>query len=228
MGMLRITASGAYYSGAGKRGKDIVDFENVVGLIPVIDRERVQQAVMWRMIQIWISKDKRYYGEENIKRFDLLRVCYIDKIEEVDGKPAIIGKNVKDLDWEGLQDLAVWKNLRKIPNYKTTDLRTARETAYLEYSRLLGRKIDPDRKGYDYGALPELIIEDDDRVAAPPVTKSNEEVIAEEQENRSAEEEKTFTLVELRKIAKAKGIKLPSKATLDEAYRIVIKGEKDE
>lgn len=223
MGMLKITASGAYYSGPGGRGKEIVDFEGVVGIIPVIDKERVQQAVMWRMIQIWISQDKRF-----TKRFDLLRVCHIDKIEEVDGELGISGKNIKELDWEGLQDLAVWKDLRKIPNYKTTDLRTARETAYLEYSKLVGNKIDPDRKGYDYGALPALIIKDDGKVAPPHTTQSNEEVLAEEQRNQSAGEDKTFTLSELKKIAKAKGIKLPAKVTLDEAYRIVIKGEANE
>jgi len=224
MGMLKIAASGAYYTGGGARGKETVDYENVTGIIPVIDKDRVQQAVMWRMIQIWISKDARY-----TKRFDLLRVCYIDKIEDVDGKPEIIGKDVKELDWEGLQDLAVWKDLRKIPNYKTSDLRTAREIAYLEYSRLIGNKIDPDRKGYNYASLPALIIADDNRVAEPHKTKSNDEVIAEEQENKSVgEEEKTFTLAELRKIAKAKGIKLGAKITLEEAYQIVIKGESGE
>lgn len=219
--MLKITVSGAYYSGAGKGGKEIVDFENITGIIPDIENERIQQAVMWRLIQIWISKNEKF-----TKRFDLLRNCYIDKVEKVAGKPGIVGKNIKELTWEELQELAVWKNLKKIPEYKKTDIRSAREKAYVEYALLLGKEVNPESKSYNYAELPDLVIANDDKVAGPDKQKSNEEVLAEAQEDTSVREDKTFTLPELKKIAKAKKIKLPANVTHDQAYELVIGGKK--
>lgn len=215
MGLLKVTVSGAYYSGAGSRGKEIVDFENVVGIIPEIDEGFIQQAVMWRMIQIWLSKDGKYP-----KRVDQIRHCYIDKVEKAEGKLGIIGKNIKDLSWEELQDLAVWKNL-KIPEYRQTDLRFAREKAYVGYAALMGTIINPDAEDYNYASLPDLKIVDDGKVASPAQGRSNEEVIADAQKGED-EGDKTFDLKELKKIARAKKIKLPPNVTFDEAYRRVI------
>lgn len=219
--MLKVTVSGSYYSGTGARGKEIVDYEGVVIVIPEIEEHRIQQAVMWRLIQIAISKDPKF-----TKRFDTLRHCYIDKVEKVAGKPSIIGKDIKEMTWEELEELAVWKNLRQIPIYKTTDLRFAREKAYLEYSALIDKKLDPEEEGYNYAALPELVIEDDDKVAIPEKQKTNEEIIAGAQEDTGLAEDPTFTLKELKALAKKQKIALPANVKYDEAYRLVIGGKK--
>lgn len=215
--MLKVTLTGAYYSGSGKV-KETVDFE-LQGIIPNINQDRILQACKCRMVKVWLANDKTY-----TKRVDRIVTCYVDNIEEVDGDPSIIGKNIKELSWDELQALAVWKNI-KIPLYKTMDLRTAREKSYLLYSELLGNEIDPKADGYNYASLPELIIEDDGAVREPEDQKTNEDIIENEQENESVKDNGTLTLAELKKVAKAKGIKIPQNVSKKELEKLVFGGE---
>lgn len=216
--MLKVTLSGAYYSGSGK-GKETVDFE-LTGLMPKIDEGRILQACKCRLVKVWLDKDKKY-----TKRVDRIITCYVDNIEEVEGDLSIIGKNIKELTWEELQDLAVWKNI-KVPLYKSKDLRTAREQAYLLYSELLGNEIDPNSDGYNYAALPALVIKDDGIVREPEEQKTNESIIEDEQENESVKDNGTLTLAELKKVAKAKGIKIPQNVSKKDLEKLVFGGEK--
>jgi len=222
--MFKVTVSGSYRTGSGK-GSEIVDFENVTGVMPECAEELIQSNVMRRMLPIWIKADKKY-----TQRYDMVRTCYIDKVETIKGQPGIVGKDVKELAWEELQELMVWKNLRKIPTFRSTDLRIAREIAYLEYSKLLGKEINTKAKGYNYVNLPALVIKDDGKIAATPETKTNEEVLQGEQENTGVATgsgpDKTFTLAELKQIAKDKGIKLPANISYARAFELVIKDQK--
>lgn len=215
--LLKVTVSGDYRT-SGKAGSDIVDFDNVVITMPDCIDDHIMFNVQNRMLQIAILKDKRY-----TQHYEMFRSVYVDKVERIEGKSAIIGKNIKELTWEELQELAVYKHLRDIPGYRATDLRYAREKAYIEYSKhFLGKKIDPDAKGYNFANLPDLVVDGTDKVATAPTQKSNEESLKEEQESRATNEEKTFTMKELRKLAKDKGIKLPPNVTYNEAVKLVI------
>ena len=203
--MLKVTVSGDYRTSGGKEGK-IVDFENVVGIMPdcELDENGVLSHVKARYLGQWIKLDGRYTA-----RFAGARTTYIDKMETVPGVPSCIGKNIKDLSWEELQDLAVLKNLLRIPLTHLTDLRSGRETAYLEYSKhILLREIDTKAETYNFLKLPAIIVTHDGITAAPEVKQDNEAVISAEQDNASTEDT-NFTLEELKKIAKERGVKYP-------------------
>lgn len=216
MGMLKVTVSGDYRT-SGKSGSDIVDFEGVVVIMPECHEDFIMPNVQNRLLQIAIKGDKRY-----TQRFEMFRTVYIDKVEKIAGQPSVVGKNIKELSWEELQELACYKNLRIIPAYRATDLRYAREAAYIEYSKhILGKEIDKEAKGYNFVELPDLFVDGSDKKAASPKQKTNEDALNDEQDNKGSED-KTFTLEELKKIAKEKGIKLPANVSYDKAFKLVI------
>jgi hypothetical protein len=223
MGMLKVTVSGDYRT-SGKMGSDIVDFEGVVIIMPECHEDFIMPNVQNRLLQIAIKGDKRF-----TQRFEMFRSVYVDKVEKIEGKPSVVGKNIKDLSWEELQELACYKNLRLIPAYRASDLRHAREVAYIEYSKhILGKDIDKEAKGYNFVELPNLFVDGSEKKAASPKPQTNEEAISEEQANTGAGpgSDKTFTLAELKKIAKEKGIKLPANVSYEKAFKLVIGDQK--
>lgn len=210
MGMFKVTISGDYRTSGGVHG-DIVDFDGVTGIMPECDEAWVQSHVMNRFVGIWLKADKRYPA-----RFNSLRSVYVDGIERIKGTPSCIGKNIKELSWEELQELAVAKHLLRIPLIQATDIRTARETAYLEYSeKILGKKINVNNPEYSYAKLPALVVSSDG-IADDEPTQTNEEAIAQAQE-----ENKEFTLDELRKLAKDKGIEFHPRTGYAKLYSMV-------
>ena len=151
-------------------------------------------ASVQRMLPIWITRDDRYE-----KRFEQRDVVYIDGCEDVKEESPIIGKDIFSLDWEGLQHLAILKNLRKIPLYKSRNLREAREKAYREYSeKILGVDIPEDRPVSEW---PKLTITGHKDSAETEKTKSNDEVIS-----AVSDDSRPYTMDELKEIAKDSGI----------------------
>lgn len=210
MGMLKVTISGDYRTSGGAHG-DIVDFEKVVGVMPECPEEWVKSHIMNRFLSQWLKADSRYPA-----RFNARRSVYIDSIEKVSGQPSCIGKDIKVLSWDELQELAVLKHLCRIPLTHAVNIRSARETAYLEYSdKILNNKIDTNRKDYSFAELPALVVQAEG-VAEEDVKKSNEEVISQVQEETGE-----FTLDELKTLAKEKGIEHPTKIGYNRLYRLV-------
>lgn len=210
MGMLKVTISGDYRTSGGAHG-DIIDFEGVVGVMPECDEAMIQSHVMNRFVGAWIKASGKYAA-----RFNSRRTCYVDKVEKIAGKPSCIGKDIKALSWDELQELAVVKNLLQIPLTHATDIRAARETAYLQYSeKILGKKIDTNTKKYNYAELPKLVVEAEG-VAEPEAKLSNSEAIAGAQE-----ESGEFTIEELRKLAKEKGIEFHHASGYKKLYELV-------
>lgn len=208
MKMLKVTVSGDYRTATG----EVVDYDNVVGIIPKCPEEWILSHVKNRFIGEWIKKDEKYK-----KRFHSARTVYIDKVETVEGEPSCIGKDIKELNWDELQELAVMKNLFTIPLKHTVDLRTARDTAYFEFNeKILGRKLK-DRHGkmkdanglftvdYIFAELPAMII-DGISAADIPQKKSNSQVLDEAADRDIEEDGNDFTMEELVALAKQRGI----------------------
>ena len=203
--MYKVTVSGDYRTSGGKEG-NIVDFEGVTGIMPECGTEKdpmdnegiVLSHVVARYLSAWIRADKRFTA-----RYADNRTTNIDKIERVPGTPSCIGKDIKTLSWEELQDLAVLKNLLRIPLVHAVDLRSAREIAYVQYSKLiLGKDINTNNEEYSFLKLPALKVSSDG-IAQPEEQLSNEEALAQEQESQP---QGAFTIDELRQMAKDKGI----------------------
>lgn len=128
--MIKLTVSGSFRTSPGT-DKNRHDFFNVTGLIPDCSEE-YHIPFAQRMFPIWKqSKDNKKINE--VPFSGLIKV-YVDAAEEgVSGKPSCIGKNIKEMTWEELQDLACYLNLREIPLYRQGSLRAAQEKAYEMY-----------------------------------------------------------------------------------------------
>lgn len=214
--LLRVTISGDFRTN-GKNGSEIVDFENVVGVMPFCEEDFIMFNVQNRMLQLWLKADKRY-----TQHFEMMRTVHIDNVETIEGEPEIVGKNIKEMSWEELQILAAYKHLRNIPAYRTTDLRYAREVAYCEYSRLiLNAGINREDEKFNFAKLPAIIVDAESSPAEPPKQVSNDEVLKGEQVKNRIDDQ-TFTMEELRAIAKEKKIKLPPHVSYDKAVKLVI------
>lgn len=213
--MFKVTVSGDYRTSGGVGGA-IVDFENVVGVMPDCDERMINSHVQNRYLGQWIKADKRY-----TERFNSRRNCYIDKVEVVSGVPSCNGKDIKKLDWIELQDLAVSKNLLRIPLIHASDIRAAREIAYLEYSKkVLDREIDVKDEEYDFAKLPALIV-----AGEAPVAINEEKRNAEESLKDAETSDTDFSLSDLKKIAKKNNIKLSPNMTKGEIERVLFQSD---
>lgn len=210
MKLLKVSVSGSYKTASG----DIVDFEDVTGVIPFVEEEHAKMHVRARYASEWVRNAKGEDGEKIYKdRIDHVRQVFIDTIEEIEGNDlSFVGKDIKKMTYEELQDLATSKDLRTIPLPKAvsgTDIREMRTRAYIEYAmKVFKDDIDDSLVDFNFADLPEMFV---DGVARKETAKktTNEEMIALEQGSSSTSSPKdTMTLEELRKVAKEK--KIPS------------------
>jgi hypothetical protein len=212
--MFKVTVSGDYRTNGGSQG-DVIDFNEVVGYMPECSEEMVMSHIQNRLLGDWIRADKRYTA-----RFNSRRTVFIDKIEVVPGVASCNGKDIKKMSWGELQDLAISKNLLRIPLKNAVSEREAREIAYLEYSdKVLGEKIDT-KDDFNFAKLPALIVEGELDAAAPEKKISNEEAIAEEEEVSS-----DISFADLKKEAKRRDIKFSNKTSKKELIELLaVKG----
>lgn len=242
MKMLKVTISGSYRNSK----KEIVDFENVSGLIPLVDDEHAAMHVRSRYAATWVRAATNPDGEKKYpERIDAMRQVFIDTIEEVDGVPSYIGKSIKAMSFEELQDLATAKDLRRIQLPKEqsgVDLRTMRATAYMDYaSKVLGmddslrldpknplpveKRINPDTEGYNFAKLPDIIVDAATRVdTAKKMT--NEDIINLEASTTdlSSKPGSNLTLQDLRNIATEKNIPFHPTIGFDALYARIYGG----
>lgn len=217
---LKVTISGSYRTA----NRDIVDFDDVSGIIPFVDEDLAAMHVRGRYAVMWVKNAVDKAGAKLYpKRIEDMRQVFIDDIEEIEvDEFSYVGKDIKELTFEEMQDLATAKDLRSIPLPKElsgTSLREMREKAYLAYSeKVLGRYIDPNKPEYNYAKLDKLRIDGDvRREATGKIT--NEEMIEQEQKNPSTEPpKKNLTLDDLKNIAKHKGIQVQPDIGFDELY----------
>lgn len=218
MKALKVTISGSYHLA----NKDIRDFEKVTGIIPHCDEDVATMHVMRRYAPIWISADKEKYPD----RIHGMREVHIDKIEEVkDHKFSFIGKDIREMDAEELQDLATAKDLRKIPLWKVGGIREARTRAYTSYStEILGKFIDEKAAGFNVMHQKPIVVKDGGPRRNVSRKITNEEFLEAEAANVSikrGEIKSSLTLAELKQLADDKGIEHPPKITYDALYRML-------
>jgi len=195
MSMLKFKINGIYKNGYGSQGERF-DYE-CEGLMPVCDEEYYQQNAN-RLVSFWV-KDKGYK-----ERFEEAETVYIDKVEEVDEECPIDGKNIKELDWLGLQYLACKHHLNAIPLHQQTALSEARLRACKEYTvKVLGLEAPKDATRLD--DYPDLILDKSNYQAEPEEVLTNEEVLNSMQQKTDAVKEE-YTLEELKLMADNKGI----------------------
>lgn len=184
--------------------EDYVDFENVKGIIPAAKHEEFASAMARvRYAPMWIGKDPKYK-----KRVRSMREVFIDDINETESEFSFVGKNIKEMTYEELQDLATAKDLRAVPLYKKAGLRQTQIIAYAEYSlKILGEDIEYKKVGFNFADCPPLVVPDANPVDNETGRISNEDIIEQEMNSTSPQGAKTtLTRAELEKIATDKRI----------------------
>lgn len=194
MSMLKFKVNGIYKNGYGSQGERF-DYE-CEGLMPVCDEEYYQQNAN-RLVGFWI-KDAGYK-----ERFEEYETVYIDKVEEVDEECPIDGKNIKDLDWLGLQYLACKHHLNAIPLHQQVALSEARVKACKEYIVKVNRGELPAKQDR-LDDFPDLILSKSNYQVEPEEVLTNEEILNSMQQKTDIKEE--YTLEELKAMANDKGI----------------------
>ncbi len=88
-----------------------------------------------RMFPVWYKTQNKY--KFNFRGLINIQIVFA---KEVEGDNICIGKDIKELTWEELQYLALYKNLRDIQHYRVGSLLEARERAYENYERIVNGK----------------------------------------------------------------------------------------
>jgi hypothetical protein len=130
---LKLTTAGSFKTEvASDKGRK--SFSKVIGFMPFCDPEHLVGNAQ-RLFAIWVqdSEYKKLNYEGTIK-------IHVDDYEACDHYFEFIGKSIKDMNWEDLQYLACYKNIREIPLYRVGELRAAQERAYIEYERRVNNK----------------------------------------------------------------------------------------
>lgn len=223
MKALKVTISGSYRNSK----REVFDFENVTGIIPAVEEDLAAMHVRGRYALPWVkgATDPKTGEKLYPERIEDMRQVFIDNVEEVDADLSFLGKDIKEMSFEELQDLATYKDLRTIPLPKElsgVSLREMRVAAYAAYSdAFFGTDLakEKDQAGFNYAALPALVVEGASR-RDPTVKLTNEEVLAQEEKKMDigSTPKSNMTIDELRKIAKSKNIAFTQNTSFDDLY----------
>ena len=223
---LEFTISGSYYNSK----KEIVDFDNIKGKIPVCDEENGvgSMHVRGRFAARWIKDAKDANDEPRYpERVHKLRQVHIDDVQPATGEYSFSGKNIKELNVNEMQELAVAKDLRFIPlpeaGYDLRDMRTRTYVAYAE--KVLKKKIKFQDEDFNFAKLPAIFLDASLR-RETSLKLTNEEIIEQEQKGSGKavnygekdDPKNRFTLEELKTLADTKNIEYPEDIEFDDLY----------
>lgn len=131
---LKVTISGSYRSA----NRQIESFDGVVGYMPNLAEDKVNQMAIRRYARVWVAQAKNKDGDPKFKYIANIRQVFVDSIEDNEEKPnavlSYVGKDIMEMNFEELQDLAAANDLNGIPLYKVGSLVTARRIAFSEYA----------------------------------------------------------------------------------------------
>jgi uncharacterized protein YeeX (DUF496 family) len=139
MKMKELSVSGSFKTQAGT-DKERVSFSGMKIVIPEPDSkeftedELVQYAM--RMFPIFKKEDEKIadYNYEGLIKI------YVDGVKESKRKFPLEGVDIKEMDFEQLQYLAVAMGIREIPLYHSGSIREARERTYELFMKVVRKK----------------------------------------------------------------------------------------
>lgn len=145
---LKAVISGSFKATDG----EIESFDRVTGIIPRLNTSppegeiisKAEQMIIRRYAAIWIGRtqkkgpDGQTLDEGKYKRVQKVRQVFIDSIEDNEENPdavlSYVGKDIMEMNFEELQDLAAANDLSQIPLYKVNSLQHARRVAWSEWA----------------------------------------------------------------------------------------------
>ncbi len=216
------TVSGSYHNSK----KEICDFEGLRVTVPF----NVEEVAVMHMQSRYVMRELRGSKKYAEERAHHIRQVFVDNIDVIDSKPlSFVGKKLKELSDDEMQDLATALDLRGIPLPKFQSgmsLRDMRVRAYKEYTEKF-LKMAPQKMEViegEFGSLPDFTLEGLTR-ADRTGRISNEEIISKEQSHKETGDDKgrvdpkkIFSFDELKKIAAEKGVTVHPSETFQELY----------
>jgi len=218
----RFTISG-YYTNSKK---EVVDFENITGIVPATDYDVALMHVRGRFARLWVANAKNDDGSARYpERIAEMGQVHDDKMEEIDHDFSFVGKDIKEMTDEELQHLSVYKDLRRIPfpaRFSGSSIREMRILAYCEYSDavlgtdLLQKKDQPEFKWYD---MPPLVVVGGKRVDNT-IKLTNDDILELEQAPMGIMDtpKSNLTIDDLRDIARKRNISFSKNISFDDLY----------
>lgn len=211
---LKVTISGSYRTNDYK----IVDFSELTGFIPFTDEEIATMHIRGRYARMWVMKDPKFKD-----RLVDTRECHIDAMEECEHDFSYLGKDIRSMTQEELQDLATAKDLRLIPLYKKGSEREARTKAYAAYSEhVLKRVVKYKEAGFNLMKMPPIVVKDGGWRADDTRKLTNEEVM--DTEETVGSPKTSLTREELEQLARNQGIEFHPKISNDNLYKRIYGG----
>lgn len=221
MKLMKATISGSYRTSTG----EYVDFDDVEGFLPFVDEDVAAMHIRGRYAVMWVKAATDSKGEKKYPlRVQNMRQVFIDRLETVEGDNlSFIGKDIKEMGYEELQDLATFKDLRRIPLPKElsgVSLRDMRAKAYVSYvEEVLMKEAPSEAEMARFGDLPPVFVEGGYR-RDETVKLTNEEVIEREASPRNLGEsaKQSMTIDELKDLARQKHIPFHPNIGFDKLY----------
>lgn len=229
---LEFTISGSYYNSK----KEVIDFDGVKGIIPFCDEENGvgSMHVRSRFASKWVREEKDRHGDVKYpERIDRMRQVFIDDVKETTGTLSFVGKNLKELGIDEMQELAVAKDIRMIPLPKAgMSKRDMQILAYVGYAdKVLKKTIKYQEEGFNFAKLPDIILDGQGRREISQKL-SNDEMIDLEADKMKApvglgerdNPKARFSIEELRQILDGKKVSYDQDASFDELYSKAFSG----
>ena len=221
---LEFTISGCYYDSK----KETIDFEGVKIKIPACDEENgigsmhVRSRYAAKAIKQAVDKngDPKYP-----KRIEKIRQVFIDDVVKTKGRLSFVGKDIKELSIDEMQDLATSKDLRFVPTPQSgMSKRDMLIRTYVAYAdKVLMKTIKWQEDTFNFAKLPSIILDATSR-SEDSGKISNEEMINMENNGKATNygqrdnPEDRFTLEELKTIAESKNIRYSDDVEFKELY----------
>lgn len=229
---LEFTISGSYYNSK----KEVIDFDKVVGKIPFCDEENGvgSMHVRDRFAAKWVKETLDASGEEKYpERIDRMRQIFVDDVQETTGTLSFVGKSLKDLSIDEMQELAVAKDIRFIPLPKSgMSKRDMQIRAYVGYAeKVLKKTIKYQEEGFNFAKLPDITLDAQGRKEVSQKLSNDEMIDLEADKMKQPvglgerdDPKKRFTIEELREILDGKKVSYDQNATFDELYQKAFSG----
>ncbi len=188
--------------------------------------------VRGRFAEKWVRDAVNPDGTKKYpERIHKMRQVFIDDVKLTEGTLSYVGKDIKELSVDEMQDLAVAKDLRFIPlpssGISKRDMLIRTYVAYAE--KVLLKKIKYQEDGFNFSKLPSIILDAKFRKEISQKL-SNEEILEREQAPTKTalggkdDPKARFTMDELRQVAEQKNIEVLDGTTFDELYSQLFSG----
>ena len=162
------------------------------------------------------------------QRIEKIRQIFVDDCVPTKGWLSFVGKDIKELSIDEMQDLATSKDLRFIPLPNAgLSKRDMLIRTYVAYSdKVLGKTIKHQEANFNYAKLPSIELNARPRIETSKKI-TNEEIIKREQEAQTTEygekdnPKNRFTIEELKAVADSKNIRYDNGVEFADLYRVL-------